>query len=423
MAKTLLDRKIGKIPKDWNSLKLGGFSKFSQGIQVGVEKHKTTFEEGYVRFIRIIDYTQNTDDIRYIKYPGDKYCVKEDDIVMVRYGTPGVIGRGIKGAIANNMFKIIPDNSLITNDYLSYSFIQEYIQKILSEGSGSSTMPAINFSMLNKIAIAIPPLPEQRKIAEILSTVDVDIEKTDAIIKETQQLKKGLTEKLFTEGIGHTRFKKTKIGRIPEGWDVVKLSDIVSPAKYSIVDGPFGSSINTSKDYIKSGVPVIRTVNIRPLKFITDDLRFISEELFEKLKRSAVYPGDVLLSKVGTIGYSCILPKEVDKAILSTTGSCKITINENIISNIFLCYQLNYLKPYMDRIASEGVQPFLNMKTINNFRLFLPSFKEQLRIVEILRKFDTKIENEENSKSELEQLKKGLLQVLLTGKVRVRVKV
>ena len=208
---------------------------------------------------------------------------------------------------------------------------------------------------------------------------------------------------------------------IHEEWDVVKIADIVASAKNSIVDGPYGSSINTSRDYIKSGVPVIRTVNIRPLRFITDDLRFISEEFFEELKRSAVYPGDVLLSKVGTIGYSCLLSKEIGKAILSTTGSCKITVNENIITNLFLCYQLNYIKPYMDRIASEGVQPFLNMKTIKNFRLFLPSLNEQLCIVEFLSEVDAKIENEQNYKSELEQLKKGLLQVLLTGKVRVKV--
>ena len=69
-------------------------------------------------------------------------------------------------------------------------------------------------------------MDEQQKIAEILSTVDETIEKTDSIIEETRQLKKGLMQKLFTEGIGHTRFKETKIGRIPEEWEVVKLDEI-----------------------------------------------------------------------------------------------------------------------------------------------------------------------------------------------------
>jgi len=191
--------------------------------------------------------------------------------------------------------------------------------------------------------------------------------------------------------------------------------------RHSIVDGPFGSSVNTNRDYIGSGVPVIRTVNIRPFRFVADDLKFISEERFEDLRRSAVYPGDILLSKVGTIGYACIFPDEFEKAVLSTTGSCKITVNGDKVNNLFLCYQLNHMKPLMDAIASEGVQPFLNMKTIKDFRILLPSKIEQLRIVQILSEVDSRIEKKQAYKSELECLKKGLMQVLLTGKVRVKV--
>lgn len=104
---------VGWIPKDWEYKKLGEISYFSQGIQVGVEKQKQSMEPGHIRFIRIVDYTQKTSDIRFIEHPGERYIAKENDIVMVRYGTPGLIGRGIKGAIANNMFKIIPDNGII----------------------------------------------------------------------------------------------------------------------------------------------------------------------------------------------------------------------------------------------------------------------------------------------------------------------
>lgn len=77
----------------WELKKLGEIATFSQGIQVGLEKQLTVPKEGYVRFIRIVDYTQNTDDLRYVENPGEKYFVSEDDIVMVRYGTPGLIGR------------------------------------------------------------------------------------------------------------------------------------------------------------------------------------------------------------------------------------------------------------------------------------------------------------------------------------------
>ena len=79
-----------------------------------------------------------------------------------------------------------------------------------------------------KLQIPFPPLPEQQKIAEILSTVDEQISTTQAIIDNSKELKKGLMQKLFSEGIGHTEFKDTKIGRIPKGWEVTYLKDLCS---------------------------------------------------------------------------------------------------------------------------------------------------------------------------------------------------
>ena len=108
----------GNKGEDWEEKTLGEIASFSQGIQVGLEQHLTEQKLGYVRFIRIVDYTQNTDDIRYVPDPGEKYYVKEDDIVMVRYGTPGLIGRGKSGVIANNLFKITIETKELSNDFL-----------------------------------------------------------------------------------------------------------------------------------------------------------------------------------------------------------------------------------------------------------------------------------------------------------------
>ena len=93
-----------------------------------------------------------------------------------------------------------------------------------------------NFTKTNLLRniFTIPPLPEQQKIASILSNVDNLIQKTDQIIEQTQRLKKGLMQKLLTKGIGHTKFKKTDLGEIPEEWPIVKLKDIVSSYKNGI---------------------------------------------------------------------------------------------------------------------------------------------------------------------------------------------
>ncbi|MDO9153526.1 MAG: restriction endonuclease subunit S, partial [Paludibacter sp.] len=165
------------MKKGWEIKKLGEVATFSQGIQVGLEQHLTEPKNGYVRFIRIIDYTQNTDDIRYVPNPGEKYFVNENDIVMVRYGTPGLIGRGKSGVIANNLFRIKIERKELSNDYLSLFLSQDSIQNYLST-QGSATMPALNFGQLKTVEVKFPPLPEQQRIVSILDEAFSVIERS-----------------------------------------------------------------------------------------------------------------------------------------------------------------------------------------------------------------------------------------------------
>ena len=188
-ARELFDSYLNQVfsqrGEGWKTKTLGDVADFSQGIQVGLKEQKTNIEPGYVRFIRIVDYTQNTKDIRYIKDPGEKYKVQRDDIVMVRYGTPGLIGQGKEGVIANNLFRIKINDPLLINDYLVRYLSQSHIQKYLST-QGSSTMPALSFGQLRKVKVDFPPIPEQQHIVASL----------DKLSMEVQQLKKGYQQKL-----------------------------------------------------------------------------------------------------------------------------------------------------------------------------------------------------------------------------------
>jgi type I restriction enzyme, S subunit len=189
---------LGNIPSDWVIKEISQIAVFTQGVQVNVKLQDTSQTDINIRFIRIVDYTQNTNDVRYVSNTFSKYAVKKDDIVMVRYGTPGIIGRGIEGVIANNMFKIRLDNAIVTNDFFEYFFSQSKIQEYLIMGSGSSTMPALNFSYLKKFQIALPSIQEQHKIVEILSEADAKIEKEQTQKAQLQALKKGLMQQLLT---------------------------------------------------------------------------------------------------------------------------------------------------------------------------------------------------------------------------------
>ena len=188
--------------KGWMEKRLDAIAEFSQGIQVGLADQSNAPAVGLVRFIRIIDYTQGTDDIRYVQDPGRRYWVEKSDIVMVRYGTPGLVGRGIEGVIANNLFKISIVDGSLTNDFLAHFLGQQKIQNYLSS-QGSSTMPALTFTQLGAVTVSFPnDFGEQN---EIVSKLDSLREVTQRLARIYEQklaaleaLKKSLLNQAFT---------------------------------------------------------------------------------------------------------------------------------------------------------------------------------------------------------------------------------
>ena len=157
---------------DWEQRKLGDVSFFKQGSQVDLDKQYSDLNENRVRFIRIVDYTQNTDDIRYIDKELSNNIINEKDVVIVRYGaTAGFVGHGITGVLANNMFTVNPEND-IAKDYLYIYLKQDKIYKKLNNSNGSSAMPALNFGTVKDVEIAYPLVAEQIEISKLFTNID-----------------------------------------------------------------------------------------------------------------------------------------------------------------------------------------------------------------------------------------------------------
>ena len=234
-------------------------------------------------------------------------------------------------------------------------------------------------------------------------------------------------QRLLTKGIGHEKFQDINLWnynlKIPLSWKISTIGDIGANYKNSIVDGPFGSSIKQS-DYLKSGVPLIRIKNItKDGQFNGCNFPYISYEKYQQLKRSALKENDILISRVGTIGNVCIFPSGYDKALLSTTGVCKITVNSDLISHIFLYYILRYNKTQNQLLkkCAGGVQKYFNLTALKSIKILLPPLEEQKQIASILSKVDEHIQDNKKELTHLQEVKKGLMQDLLTGKVRVSV--
>ena len=146
------------IPNGWHETTLGNYVVYAQGTQVPVENQYNTPSSDRIRFLRIVDYTGNTNEpSRYININPNNSICEPDDILIIRYGaSAGQICRGLYGVFANNLFSITPIKS-ISKSYLYYFLTQSIIRDyITSVGETSSAMPALTHGLISSIPIVIP---------------------------------------------------------------------------------------------------------------------------------------------------------------------------------------------------------------------------------------------------------------------------
>ena len=207
-AKELFQSKLNDIfsqkGEGWNIEFFGEVFNFRQGIQRGVKLQSEKQQEGQVRFVRIVDYTQGNELPRYIDNPGAQYILNENDISLVRYGaSTGFVCRGIKGALANNLFRVIPkDDWNVNSDYLYYFLNSPVFQNFIKNKMNGAAMPAISFGMISKIPFPITAIENQIDLAQKISEVE---EQTNNILDAYYQklanlenLKKSILQKAFS---------------------------------------------------------------------------------------------------------------------------------------------------------------------------------------------------------------------------------
>ncbi|WP_439503509.1 restriction endonuclease subunit S [Methylophaga sp.] len=308
-------------------------------------------------------------------------------------------------ACTNQGFKSLVPNKNLDVEYLFYA-IKNIIPQLKDMGNGA-TFKEISKFTLSKVEIPLPQLAEQKQIAAILDAADSLRQKDQQLVEHYT----ALSQSLFLEMFGDIFIN-------PFRFNVKKLESLVKK-KSDIVDGPFGSSIDTKVDYVDDGeIPVIRTKNVSiDNNFVTDDLKFMRRSKYETVIRSQVLAGDIVLTKVGTIGNICIMPSTFKEAVLSTTGSCRIRADESVINKTYLLHYLNLYKPKMLEIASAGVQAFLNMKHIKNFNVLCPPLKHQNQFAERLAIIEQQKQQAQANLQNSEALFNSLLQRAFTGEL------
>lgn len=315
---------------------------------------------------------------------------------------------------------LLRSNSKVDSEYLYYLLDSYPVKKYYESNAKQAVNQAsLNQSDVQSLTLAYPPLKEQQKIASILSSVDEAIEKTKQIIEQTETIKKRLIDQLSTNGLGHKNYKRTMIGDIPENWKISTIHE-------HLTDYKSGASIK-SNEFVEEGVKVLPKKAINSSGSVKEsnfNLSYISNEVAKQYSKSLInneYLITVLRDLVPS-GPSIGRVSKItnDEQYIMAQGVYAFKLQQTLDSNFMI--HLSNSRIFRKQILAKKVgstQVHLRREEFFNTLIPLPSLDEQIKIASIIDNFDKKITLEKDKLEYLICTKKGLMQQLLTGKVRV----
>lgn len=416
------------VPSNWTSAKICEIALVKEGIY-GYRTENGTFKQLKADSIDNEGYL-NADVFSRIKVNRsvDGYLLRRDDLIFNNRNSEDNIGKVAIYEIENGNFlfsnlltRIRITSQKVLPQWIYYSLLHMREQGIFrSLSTRAVNQVLLKKSTLQNITIIFPKLDEQKKLVNTLSDMDSLIKELQKLIIKKKNIKQALKQTLLTKGIGHTKFKMTEIGEIPEEWKLGTLTS-VTENENDIVAGPFGSNLKVS-DYTNAGVPIIRLQNVAPNSFIFKDIKYIGEEKAKELNYHSFIAGDIVLAKLGDpIGVSCVIPPELPHGIV-VSDVVRIRVSDKKVDKHFIVQSLNSSICLQQlRLAKIGsTRPRVNLSDVRNIKLILPALQEQQKIAEILSDTDKEIEALEQKRYKYKLLKMGMIQQLLTGRIRVK---
>jgi len=375
------DTPIGKIPADWEVKRLGEVVKLSSGktkpiLNNGMGQYPVFGGNGIMGYSESYNYTGETVIIgRVGEYCGitryvDEPCWITDNALYAKE-----IAEGVKPI------------------YLAYKLQQLNLSRYRSKGG----QPLISQTMINPISLPLPPLPEQKRIAEVLSTWDQAIQLTEQLIRQKEQRKKWLMQNLLT-------------GKM-------RLKGFSGESQFRVL----GKFITEVSDRNKKGV-------IKNVLSVTNSKGFINQaEQFEREVASADVSNYKIIRK-GQFAYnpsrvnvgSLDLLRKFDIGILSPMYVVFETDQKNLIPEyLYYLLKTNWFYGHIPMFVQGSVRDSLSFDGLCGMKFFIPSIEEQTAIAEVLQTADKEIELLKAKSEQLKEQKKGLMQQLLTGRKRL----
>ncbi len=427
------DSPLGKIPKDWNVCRLKDLTDSPDSITYGVLKPGEYIPDG-IPLLQIQDVIHGKIEPsklhRISKGLDAQYArtrLYGGEIVMSLVGTIGKIAQipdSMAGANLHRNLARIPVARGNSSRFVFHYLQSQTVQEAIAATTFGSTQSLLNLTDLRELLVAVPPPQEQQTIAHIIDTIDSTIAHTSSLIAKLKQMKAGLLHHLLTRGldengelrdaIGHPeQFKDSPLGRIPKDWEVATLGEACSLVKD-------GSHLPPKR--VENGPLLLSVQNIinDRLQWTDSDTR-ISWDFYKSMHRNwEILVGDVLLTIIGTIGRTAIVPPMPPFTLQRNVAVLRG--KTSILDNLFLHHYLasNFFQKIVARRGNQTAQPAIFLSDINVLKVPIPILKEQKKIAAIVEDYNTRIRTEEAYRDKLKLQKQGLMHDLLTGKVRVK---
>jgi len=403
---------FGSFPSDWEKKGIAECAEIRDSERIPLNSsEREEIQPGNIPYYGangIVDYVDD-----YI-FNSELILLAEDGGHFEEYEERPVAYRVSGKAWINNHAHILEAKEGINTEYLFYGLEHRNLVPYVS----GSTRSKLTQSMLRKVRVPAPPLPEQRKIASVLYAVDQAIQKTEAIIEQAERVKRGLVQDLFQEGPNPEKSdsEETRFGpvltRSPTHWDRAKIGDLYS--EYQLGTAERGSTADRRQ------IPLIKMGN---LDFGTWDFSEVEMIDYDKelLETYRLQKGDLLFNTRNTpelVGKTAVW--DFEKDAIYDNNLLRLRFDDRIDSGHYVNYYLSSgigRRQLRARVHGTTSVAAIYQSDLEQVKIPLPPVDEQRQIVQKLRGTDRFIERNSVVHDELKRLKKGLMQDLLTGEV------
>lgn len=403
---------IGIIPEEWEDKKLGEIGKVCMCKRIFADQ---TSDIGEIPFYKIGTFGKKPDayiprDL-YEEYMQKFSYPSVGDVLISAAGTLGrtVVFNGEESYFQDsNIVWLDIDKNQICNDYLYH-----YYKVIKWASSEGSTIARLYNGIICDTHIALPDVKEQEQIAAALSEMDELISITEKLIAKKKAIKQGAMQELLTG--------KKRLPGFHGKWRTETIPEVLQK-NAGIKIGPFGSQLK--KEYLLEDGPfrVYGQENVYRKDFSVGN-RYLNRARFEQLQSCEICTGDFLISTMGTIGKCAIVPYGVYRGIMDS-HLVRLRIDRQKILPQYLLHlfseDLGYLKSQTTKLSVGGIMDGLSTKIINSLEIYYPEdLMEQRTIAEMLSNMDEEIDVLKIKLDKYRQVKQGMMQQLLTGKIRL----